>query len=318
MSGARRAIITGAGGFLGGAATRLLLAEGWSVATIGHGAVPEGVRLATIGDVTAEAVAALAGRLGGAELVLHAAGTGSVGAAAARPEREHVRTVATTAAVIEAIRRSAPTAVLVYPSSAAVYGDTGPAGVDETASYRPISSYGEHKVLAERVCLAAHREFGLRCAILRFGSLFGVGLRKQLFWDMAHRLAAGEKELVLAGTGEESRDFLSGEDAARVVSIAASAAREKPLILNAGTGTPLSIRHAAELFVRFWAPDRKVRFSGETRPSDPAHLRLLTDRIAALGFAPIRPFRDSIADYAVWARAALGDAESYRGSAGAL
>lgn len=318
MSGARRAIVTGAGGFLGSRATRLLLAEGWSVATVGHGSVPDGVRLAIVGDVTAEAVAALADRLGGADLVLHAAGTGSVGAAAACPGREHARTVATTTAVIEGIRRSAPRAALVYPSSAAVYGDTGPAGVDETAPYRPVSTYAEHKVLAERICLAAHREFGLRCAILRFGSLFGVGLRKQLFWDMACRLAAGELEVTLAGTGEESRDFLSGEDAARLVSVAAAAAREEPLILNAGTGTPLSIRHAAELFATCWAPDRKVRFSGETRPSDPAHLRLLTNRVRALGFTPTRPFSDAIADYAAWARKALGDAGRYRGSAGAL
>lgn len=64
MSGARRAIVTGAGGFLGSRATRLLVAEGWSVATVGHGNVPDGVRLATVGDVTAEAVAALADQLG--------------------------------------------------------------------------------------------------------------------------------------------------------------------------------------------------------------------------------------------------------------
>ena len=49
---------------------------------------------------------------------------------------------------------------------------------------------GLNKLHAEAEIIAAAAEFGLEAVILRFFSLYGPGLRKQMLWDLAQRLAS--------------------------------------------------------------------------------------------------------------------------------
>jgi UDP-glucose 4-epimerase len=227
-----------------------------------------------------------------------------VRAAINNPDAEFERTVGTTAAVIEALRDAAPQAVLVYPSSVSIYGDTGAQAADEMRAPNPISAYAKYKLTAEELCVAANRAHGLGCVIIRFASLYGVGLRKQLLWDLVRMLAEGRKELVLAGTGDETRDFLQGEDAARLIALAAQATRSEPLVLNGATGEARTIRDVANTLSTIWGGDRTIRFSGAVNPWDPTHLRIEAGKALALGFRP-ETFSAGLRRYADWARSVL-------------
>ncbi|MFX5476882.1 NAD-dependent epimerase/dehydratase family protein, partial [Acinetobacter baumannii] len=57
------------------------------------------------------------------DLLVHCAGSGSVSASLSDPFVDYVRTVDSTVAVLEYVRRHSPHTPVVYPSSAAVYGD---------------------------------------------------------------------------------------------------------------------------------------------------------------------------------------------------
>src|SRR5688572_30194267 len=213
-------IVTGMGGFLGRCAVAHFAALGFRVTGIGHGIPPavSGDVDCRVGDVSRESLRALIAERGRPTVLLHAAGTGSVAAAAADPAKETARTIGTLEAAIAALRELSPDATLVYPSSVAVYGDTGPQPAPESFPLRPQSEYARLKVSAEALCL--ERSPG-PCAVLRFSSLYGPGLRKQLLWDLSKRLRDGSRLLDLGGTGEESRDFLHGADAARIIALAA-------------------------------------------------------------------------------------------------
>jgi UDP-glucose 4-epimerase len=142
---------------------------------------------------------------------------------------------------------------------------------------------------------------GLDAVILRFFSLYGPGLRKQLLWDLARRLAARPAKLELSGTGGELRDFLYVDDAVRLVGLAMDAAvSESPLILNGGRGTPVSVREAAETLALALGSAAAIGFSGEVRAGDPAALVADISGARALGFSPEVGFEPGAKAFAQW------------------
>lgn len=301
MSGERLALVTGCFGYLGRQVVRRLATAGWRVVGIGHGT--DGVPLAETveADVDLAGLRALIAEKGAPRLVVHCAGTGSVGAAAIDPHREFRRSVGATADVIEAIRLDAPEAVLVYPSSAAVYGGSAQPS-RETDPLRPVSAYGAHKVACEELVRSASRDLGLTTRIVRFFSLYGEGLRKQLLWDACQRLAGDPRELVLFGTGEESRDFMHGSDAARLIERLADPCLGRFVLVNGGTGRDTPVRRIAELLVEGLGVRTAIRFGGESHEGNPAHLVAdVTELGRITGFAPAIELETGIRDYANWA-----------------
>lgn len=301
------AVVTGAGGFLGRHVARRLSRNGWRVVGFGHGDLSGGEAAAWgmaawyKGDVAGGSLGRVLAEVGTPALVVHAAGSSTVGAAWQAPLREFERTVGSTAAIIETLRRLAPDAVLVLASSAAVYGDSWSAAIPETAPYAPISPYGTHKQLAEELCLASTRQFGLRCAIIRFFSLYGRELRKQLLWDITRKLAVNPNHLTLSGSGDEIRDILHVEDAARLMALVADAAkRTSPIIVNGGTGRPTTVREVAEALVAALGLRTVVEFNKVSRAGDPTNLLADTARLSEMGFQPVWHFKDGLADFAEW------------------
>jgi UDP-glucose 4-epimerase len=278
-----------------------LAAAGYRVSGIGHGgALPvKGDAVFARGDISRESLRALVADRGAPTLLVHAAGTASVGAAAADPGREEARTLGTLEAVLAVLDETGPEALLVYPSSVGVYGDTGLRPAPEDSPLRPQSYYGELKRAAEEMCLAGADR---RCVVLRLSSLYGMGLRKQLLWDLSTRLMRGESVLTLGGTGSETRDFLHGADAAALVELVAARAAMGRTILNAGSGETLTIRDAAQALLAAWNATASIRFNGSVRRGDPAHLQPALDAVRALGFSPQRRFHPSLIEYVSWVR----------------
>ena len=301
---ARVAFVTGAGGFLGGAVAAGLAAAGWKVAGLGHAprhpgdkTLPDFIE----GEITRAALERAAVRVGSPNLVFHAAGGASVAASVEDPARDRQRTLGSLRQVLDYLRDEAPHARLIYPSSAAVYGDAGPGPIPETAPLKPVSPYGRHKLMAEDMILEEHAARGLDAAIIRFFSAYGPGLRKQLFWELAHRLAATPETIELAGTGEEERDFLYIDDAVALVRlISAQAPGAGPLIINGGTGIAVSVREAADELRAAMGANTGIQFSGASREGDPKRLVANMSFASTVGFEPGTSLTDGIGAYGRW------------------
>jgi len=296
------AFITGVSGFLGGAAADAFRRAGWRVAGFGRATRPTGqYELWATGDVDRSILACAAGELGAPEFVFHCAGGSSVGASVANPEADFVRTVLSVRETLAFLCACAPAARLIFPSSAAVYGANSTRPIIETAPPQPISPYGRHKLQAEMEIGAAVAEFGLQAVILRFFSLYGPGLRKQLLWDMATRLAEGHTRLEFSGTGNELRDFLFVQDAVRLVGIASDVKPTgAPLILNGGRGEAVSVRRAVETMARAFRREVPIGFSGTARSGDPAALVADISKARALGFTPQVGFEAGVGALSQW------------------
>jgi len=293
-TGSGVAFVTGAAGFLGGAVAGALVRGGWRVAgfDVMQGWAGGCAHWIT-GEVAREGLARAAAEIGAPEIIFHAAGGSSVGASVADPEADFARTVLSLRETLAFMAQHAPDVRLIYPSSAAVYGAAEAGPVEESAWLQPISPYGRNKLQAEFEIATAR----VNAVVLRFFSLYGPGLRKQLLWDLATRLAAGPDRLELSGTGEELRDFLFIDDAVRLVGLAASG---RSTILNGGRGEAVSVREAAATLARALGSKAEIGFSGEARAGDPQALVADVSKARAFGVAPRVGFEEGVRRYARW------------------
>lgn len=301
------ALITGAHGSIGQYVAETLKAQGWKTHGIGHGQW-KAEQLARVGldhwheaDVRLESLKATAIK---PSLIVHCAGSGSVGDSITNPYLDFQRTVDTTAAVLEFLRSQCPAAALVYPSSAAVYGIAHEFPMSENSPLRPTSPYGAHKIAAENLVREHARLFGLNVAIVRLFSIYGEGFRKQLLWDACQRISAGDDEFF--GTGRETRDWLHASDAAALIVRAGAHASAQCPTVNGGSGVAVPIADiVARLFEMMGRRDRP-RFCGAVRPGDPSDYQADIRQAMSWDWLPQIALEEGLLRYISWFRQEYG------------
>jgi UDP-glucose 4-epimerase len=296
-------LVTGANGFLGRHVSRHAAAQGHHVIGMGHGDWAEdawrgwGLSAWHELDVT---LASLVGHAGTPDLLVHCAGSSSVGFSIDNPAQDFDRTVMTTRDVLEYLRTSAPETTLVYPSSAAVYGNAASLPISEQNPVAPISPYGAHKSIAEDLCRSYSARFGLHVAIVRIFSAYGVELRKQLLWDACWKSLIGDYRF--GGTGREMRDWVNGEDVARLLLLAGDHAGEGPALVNGASGEGVSVERILTLLFEALGTGQKPEFTGTVRAGDPERLVGDPTRAAGWGWSALRSWHDGVREYAEWFR----------------
>jgi UDP-glucose 4-epimerase len=304
MTDAPIVIVTGASGFIGRHVAKAFAADGARVIGIGHGSWAAdawgrwGLARWQAADVSEESLR----RLGETpSVIVHCAGGSSVPVSIERTAEDERRTVGTTKGVLDFVTRDAPGAKVVLLSSAAVYGEVRHLPIGEGAEPAPVSPYGRHKLAMERLCKSHCEQFEIPAAILRLFSVYGPGLRKQLFWDACRKLEA--KSCIFQGTGDERRDWLHVSDAVGLIRLAAAKASSGCIIVNGGSGQSATVRSVVESIARL-LESPMPQFRGERREGDPVGYEADIAQARALGWTPRQPLDEGIADYVAWYRGA--------------
>ena len=247
-----RALITGAGGFVGRHLRAHLDAAGDDV--IG---VDREVDV-TDPDALDAAIAAAA-----PEVVYHLAAMTHVGESWQRPEAFTRVNVVGARNVLEAAHRVAPEAVVLVVSSADVYGvvDIAELPLDEGYVTRPASPYAQSKIEAERVAReAAHR--GQRVVIVRPFNHIGPGQAATFVVPaLATRLLDARDQgasSVPVGDLSARRDFCDVRDVVRAYRLLAAfgVAGE---VYNVASGHDVAIGDVATWLVARIAPQVELR-----------------------------------------------------------
>ena len=307
MSNATTVLVTGALGFIGRHVSRNLRSNGHRVIGIGHGDASAnetakiGIHAWLSGDVSRQALDALVEPI---DLIVHCAGSSAVAASFNDPDSEILKNVVAAVEMLEFARHRKQPPRIVVLSSAAVYGTVTQLPISENVSPNPISPYGKSKLAIEQRCLYYGEKFGLEIAIVRFFSVYGRGLRKQLFWDACRKLANGDSRF--GGSGDERRDWLHVDDAVRLIDLAATRASAAVPIFNGGSGGSIKVREALEDIRALWpTPTPEISFSGVARLGDPPGYEADITEARALGWASKREFKDGLAEYVAWAGSEL-------------
>lgn len=300
--------VTGAYGFIGRHLSKQLHKNrpGMTISGIGHGAWHVGEKKKwgmsnwLESDINQEGLDSLYAITGTPEEIYHIAGGSSVGRAMQNPIKDFAKTVQSTANLLEWVRVNAPTAKVIYASSAAVYGAGHQHPISESAPMFPFSPYGFHKRMGELLLKSYSENFRLKTATIRLFSVYGAELRKQILWDVSNRLAGRPTQLEMFGTGQEKRDFIHVVDAVELLILAGTAASEQAPIINGGTGIPFSISDLTELICHIWGCDIPVFFNGIQRSGDPEYLVANIDLASQIGFTPRIKISEGLQEYVTW------------------
>jgi UDP-glucose 4-epimerase len=283
-----RILVTGSSGFIGGSFGRSAADAGHELLGVGRASQPSPgwpgahAQADVASSDLADVIISFA-----PDVLLHAAGTASVGASLTHPLDDLRASVLTWANVLDSVRRSGARPFIIFPSSAAVYGDCSQSPAREDAAVRPISAYGFHKAACELMAREYFECFGLRVAVCRLFSVFGQAQRRLLVWELYRQLASDAPQVWLEGTGEETRDYLHVEDAsAAMLELAEAFAGEREQgtceIVNVASGEETRVVELAERLRALVAPAKEVRCRGRARAGDPRRWRADTTLLHAL------------------------------------
>lgn len=296
-------LITGGFGFLGRAVAHKFKQLGCRVIGIGRGRWAQQEALACGFDVWLDAGVSLSSLMTLQEqfdLVVHCAGNGSVGYSLTNPLQDFYKTVQGTVELLEYLRLSKSSALLVYPSSAGVYGAKDDLPIKESDALNPISPYGCHKKIAEDLLASYSRTYGIRVAIIRYFSIYGPGLTKQLLWDASAKLrAANDGAAIFWGTGEETRDWICSEDAAELV-FSVSKSIESFAVINGASGVRVTVKEMLEMLQAALGTSAKIEFNNVIREGDPRFYHADVRQAFALDWRPLTPLAEGIRNYVRW------------------
>lgn len=296
--------VLGARGFIGRHVSRKLASMDMVVSGLGHGAWPQdeaaawGMGTWINGEVSGANLDLLAEQGKLPTCIYHLAGGSSVAVAQQAPLEDFNRTVVSTASLLEWVRVRAPKTRVILTSSAAVYGMQERQPIRESATLMPTSIYGFHKHSAELLCESYAKNFDISLAVVRPFSVYGAGLRKQLLWDLCVRIERGV-DILLGGTGDETRDFVHVEDV--VDCMVHTGTRAETLFVNVGSGVARTVRSVAEDLLNAWGVERRLlRFTGKSRPGDPKHLTASIEALKELGFTLKTVWSEAVPAYVEW------------------
>ncbi|MFH1639360.1 MAG: UDP-glucose 4-epimerase GalE [Chloroflexota bacterium] len=171
-------LVTGAAGYIGSVVTDELIKEGHRVIAVdnlvkGHleAVHPEAIFIKTdIGDT---------GKMRevfkrySPQAVMHLAALSVVSESMTDPERYFLGNVVSGMNLLHVMREFGVTDI-VFSSSAAVYGNIGTSPVTEEAAAKPVSFYGESKLMFERLLSWWSYAYGLRYIVLRYFNVAGA------------------------------------------------------------------------------------------------------------------------------------------------
>lgn len=343
---AERIIVTGGAGYIGSHVCVELLAAGKSLLIIDDfsNSSPEAIR--RIEEIAGSEVEFLradmadpaqldaiksAAREFGAEGAVHLAGLKAVGESVAEPERYYRVNLGAALALVEALKAT-KARLIVFSSSATVYGERNQSPVSETAALGPTNPYGRTKYFIEEMLRdLARADAAWKIANLRYFNPVGahpsgrigedpLGKPENLFPFIAQVAVGRRGKLHIFGADYPTRDGTGVRDYIHVADLARGhlaaldylKKEEAPGVVdvNLGTGVGYSVLEAVAAFKRASNRDIPYEIVGR-RPGDIAEIYASPDRARELfGWRATKTLDEMCADHWRWQRE---NPQGYRG-----
>ncbi|MFZ5616478.1 MAG: UDP-glucose 4-epimerase GalE [Pseudomonadota bacterium] len=252
---------------------------------------------------------------------IHLAGLKAVGESVAEPVRYYSVNLPATFTLVRALEE-ADARMLVFSSSATVYGDLNQSPVDETGAVGPTNPYGRTKLFIEEMLKdLARADRRWKVCNLRYFNPVGAhpsgkigedpnGIPNNLFPFIAQVAVGRLKKLKVFGADYPTRDGTGVRDYIHVTDLAAGhaaalnylAREEAPgaVDFNLGTGRGVSVLEAIAAFKR--ASNRDIPFEiAPRREGDIAEIYAKPDKAQKiLGWRARKTLEDMCADHWRW------------------
>ena len=299
-----RALITGAGGFVGVHLVRHLEEQGDDVVQLERNV--DGIDITDADALTDAVVAAKP------EAVYHLAGAADVGGSWAEPRSTFLANALGTLNVLEASREAGAERVLAV-TSADVYGrvtqDELP--LDEGQPLRPVSPYAASKVAADALAQQAWLGHKLPVVRVRAFNHLGPGQSDRFVApSVAARIARNERDggdEVPIGNMTPRRDVTDVRDVVRAYRLLVEAG-EAGAVYNVCRGSAVSVEQLAQALIGM--ARKPMRLVSDPALQRPVDIPVLVGDNSALrratGWEPTIPLEQTLSDVLADWRARLG------------
>ena len=273
-------LVTGCTGFLGASIGRMAASNGFEVLGIGRSNQPAAgwpgkyfQKDLACSDISTIIETFMP------DVFFHAAGPASVSESFIAPIDDFQASLLTWVNALDSIRRSNLRPLVLFPSSAAVYGNPLVLPVREDAVIAPISPYGFHKAACELIAREYSECFGLDITVCRFFTIFGAAQRRLLIWDLFQQFAGPEQTVWLQG-GTESRDYFDIDDAGGILiriicqnlnSQNKDCQQGRYRVVNIASGEQIKVLDVARQIRELVAPAKDVRCREQKMVGHPDH-----------------------------------------------
>lgn len=279
--------VTGARGFVGRHLTVRLLDLGKEVISIDRADGTDAAGLPPYRRTDLRDYAAARATLAGAEIIFHLAGNSSGTRSVLDPVFDF-RANALATCNVGAAAVANGTRLVVYLSTASVYGSPQDCPITEDHPTLPYLPYGASKLCGETMLSALCRSAGLPVVIGRSTTIYGPGCDPSVAADEVSqflRWLLNDRPIPTVGDPAcKTRDFIHVEDVVTGL-LALTGGRADAAAYNLGTGVETSMLDLVDVLGRVTGrtpclhPDLQVR-------DDTYRLVLDISRIRGLGFAP--------------------------------
>lgn len=294
-------LITGCNGFVGSSLTNHYLNKGAMVLGIdlAENSIIDNKNFYYVQkDLTKDSLKEIFSRVS-IDLFIHCAGNANVSVSVENPKLDFDSNVIALNNILLTLKEANQKCKFIFLSSAAVYGNPSQLPIKEEDFISPISPYGLHKAICEDICKYFRKINCMDIYILRIFSAYGVGLKKQLFWDMFVKYKTIGK-LDLFGTGKETRDFINIKDIVNAIDLIASN-NNKYYVYNISNGVEVSIEEIAKIFANNLTDKPIVTFSKKNKQGDPLKWRGDISRLKDIGYEQSIDIESGIVEYIKWA-----------------
>ena len=292
----KRAVVTGASGFIGQALVRFLAAADWEVFAIDRRPFPDPGQRSLVVDVASPD--ALRGVLDDRTTVFHMAASADVAASVANPRHDFDNTFRGVFEVLEAARQAGSR--VVFPSTASIFDASNQLPLPERAFPRPSSPYAAGKLGGEAYCHAYHRCYGLDIRIARLFSVYGTGMRRFAIHDIIRKIQQNDAELTILGDGMQVRDYLFIDDAVRgLVMLATDGVAGEEY--NLASGEPVKLLDLAKTIAELMGhPGIRILTTWRSFPGDTPRWYADISKVRRLGFEPSVDLRTGLQRTIAW------------------
>jgi UDP-glucose 4-epimerase len=302
----RKAIVTGAAGFVGSNLVDHLLEKNWKVTGLdnlitGQKRFLKKARqnskfeFIEVDLYTSNKIGEI---LEGNETVFHLAANADVRFGPDHPSRDLEQNVLVTHRILEAMRQ-VNVKNIVFSSTGSVYGEAGIVPTPENAPF-PIqnSLYGASKLACEALIEAYCESFGMKSWIFRFVSILGPRYSHGHVYDFIKQLRADSSKLKILGNGHQNKSYLHVEDCILGIELALESFKDPVNVINLGNFGTCSVRDSLKWIIEELNVNPVISYGIEDRGwiGDSPLIHLATDKISSTSWSPKWNIESSVRD----------------------
>ena len=257
-------VVTGGAGFVGSHLVKLLVKEGHAVTVIDnlHTGKKENLK-SVIQQITFKKIdirnyEELEKIMKNIDGVFHQAALTVVQDSFENPQEYHDVNVGGTENIFKLAQKN--NFKVVYASSSSVYGHQEKVPIAENAIRNPINPYGQTK-LDDEYLVEKYSKLGVKIIGLRYFNIFGEGQTLEyagVITKFLDKIKQSQSPIIF-GDGSQIRDFIYVGDIV-MANFLAMKSEVNNLLVNIGTGEPLTILKLAEIFLEISSLELKPIF----------------------------------------------------------